>query len=168
VFSPLALLDGRLRQDKSNLRSAVLPDHDTTRTPAIVDDAAGAVRDVLFISKGTPEDDDFVMWLAPRLEAEGYRDAYILVTAHEAAVAAARAEGMLAGLLRAAELPAYDGDGDPSGTFDHKVFVKIDAIRAEAALTKIARLGQDFDAAEPLTEYERKVAQMREDFPNGI
>jgi hypothetical protein len=30
-------------------------------------------RIVLFISKGTPEDDDFVLWLAPRLEAQGYR-----------------------------------------------------------------------------------------------
>jgi hypothetical protein len=30
-------------------------------------------RTVIFISKGTPEDDDFVLWLAPRLEAQGYR-----------------------------------------------------------------------------------------------
>lgn len=29
-------------------------------------------RSVAFISKGTPEDDDFVLWLAPRLEAAGY------------------------------------------------------------------------------------------------
>lgn len=29
-------------------------------------------RNVIFISKGTPEDDDFVLWLAPRLEAQGY------------------------------------------------------------------------------------------------
>ena len=36
-------------------------------------DAAPAKRDVLFISKGTPEDDDFVLWLAPRLEALGYK-----------------------------------------------------------------------------------------------
>ena len=83
----------------------------------------------------------------PRHPDDDCKDAYILVTAHEAAVAAARAEGMLAGLLRAAELPAYDGDGDPSGTFDHKVFVKIDAIRAEAALTKIARIGQEWEAS---------------------
>ena len=41
------------------------------------------------------------------------------------------------------------------------------AIRAEAALTKVARLGQEWDAA-TATEYERKVAQMKEDFPNGI
>lgn len=32
-----------------------------------------AERDILFISKGTPEDDDFVLWLAPRLEAQGYK-----------------------------------------------------------------------------------------------
>jgi hypothetical protein len=30
-------------------------------------------RDVIFISKGTPEDDQFVLWLVPRLEAAGYR-----------------------------------------------------------------------------------------------
>jgi hypothetical protein len=29
-------------------------------------------RDVLFISKATPDDDEFVLWLAPRLEAAGY------------------------------------------------------------------------------------------------
>lgn len=31
-----------------------------------------AARGVVFISKGTPEDDEFVLWLAPRLEAAGY------------------------------------------------------------------------------------------------
>lgn len=30
-------------------------------------------RDVIFISKGTPNDDEFVLWLAPRLEAAGYK-----------------------------------------------------------------------------------------------
>jgi len=30
-------------------------------------------RDILFISKATPGDDDFVLWLAPRLEAAGYK-----------------------------------------------------------------------------------------------
>jgi hypothetical protein len=30
-------------------------------------------RDIVFISKATPEDDEFVVWLAPRLEAAGYR-----------------------------------------------------------------------------------------------
>ena len=29
-------------------------------------------RSVVFISKATPEDDEFVLWLAPRLEAAGY------------------------------------------------------------------------------------------------
>ena len=29
-------------------------------------------REVIFISKATPEDDEFVLWLAPRLEAAGY------------------------------------------------------------------------------------------------
>ncbi len=30
-------------------------------------------RDVIFISKATPEDDEFVLWIAPRLEAAGYK-----------------------------------------------------------------------------------------------
>ncbi len=30
-------------------------------------------RDVIFISKATPGDDEFVLWLAPRLEAAGYK-----------------------------------------------------------------------------------------------
>lgn len=30
------------------------------------------IRETIFISKATPEDDEFVLWLAPRLEAEGY------------------------------------------------------------------------------------------------
>jgi hypothetical protein len=29
-------------------------------------------REIVFISKATPEDDEFVLWLAPRLEAAGY------------------------------------------------------------------------------------------------
>jgi len=32
-----------------------------------------ASRDVIFISKGTPEDDQFVLWLAPKLESHGYK-----------------------------------------------------------------------------------------------
>lgn len=31
------------------------------------------VRDVIFISKGTPQDDEFATWLGPRLEASGYK-----------------------------------------------------------------------------------------------
>lgn len=30
-------------------------------------------RDLIFISKATPGDDQFVLWLAPRLEAAGYK-----------------------------------------------------------------------------------------------
>jgi len=30
-------------------------------------------RRVVFVSKGTPDDDQFVLWLAPRLEAHGYK-----------------------------------------------------------------------------------------------
>ncbi len=32
-----------------------------------------AARDLIFISKATPGDNEFVLWLAPRLEAEGYK-----------------------------------------------------------------------------------------------
>ena len=35
-------------------------------------DASSRTREIVFISKATPEDDDFVLWLAPRLEAAGY------------------------------------------------------------------------------------------------
>ena len=35
-------------------------------------DAAKVVRGVVFISKATPGDDEFVLWLAPRLEETGY------------------------------------------------------------------------------------------------
>ncbi|MGH7068689.1 MAG: toll/interleukin-1 receptor domain-containing protein [Acetobacteraceae bacterium] len=36
--------------------------------------AAGPIeRDLIFISKATPGDDQFVLWLAPRLEAAGYK-----------------------------------------------------------------------------------------------
>ena len=34
---------------------------------------ASATRDILFISKATPGDNEFALWLAPRLEGEGYR-----------------------------------------------------------------------------------------------
>ena len=30
-------------------------------------------RDVIFITKATPEDNEFTEWLAPRLEAAGYK-----------------------------------------------------------------------------------------------
>lgn len=43
---------------------------------ATIDNAAKEpetkTRDVVFISKATPGDDEFVLWLAPRLEAAGY------------------------------------------------------------------------------------------------
>jgi hypothetical protein len=31
------------------------------------------VRDIIFLSKATPGDDEFALWLAPKLEAEGYK-----------------------------------------------------------------------------------------------
>jgi len=30
-------------------------------------------RDIVFISKATPGDDEFALWLAPKLEAAGYK-----------------------------------------------------------------------------------------------
>lgn len=47
--------------------TASSPEEQVTDAPR-----SAAEREVLFISKGTPEDDDFVLWLAPRLEAHGY------------------------------------------------------------------------------------------------
>ena len=35
-------------------------------------DASGVGRTIIFISTATPGDDEFVLWLAPKLEAEGY------------------------------------------------------------------------------------------------
>ena len=35
-------------------------------------DLCQVARNVVFISKATPGDDEFVLWLAPRLEAAGY------------------------------------------------------------------------------------------------
>jgi hypothetical protein len=40
-----------------------------TAVPGLSPEAA---RNVVFISKATPGDDEFALWLAPRLEAEGY------------------------------------------------------------------------------------------------
>jgi hypothetical protein len=39
--------------------------------PNAVGETEIRTRDVVFISKATPGDDDFVLWLAPRLEAAG-------------------------------------------------------------------------------------------------
>jgi len=38
-----------------------------------LDVTAQAVRDTIFLIKASPIDDEFVLWLAPKLEAEGYR-----------------------------------------------------------------------------------------------
>jgi len=35
--------------------------------------SAQEVRDVVFLSKATPGDDEFALWLAPKLEAAGYK-----------------------------------------------------------------------------------------------
>lgn len=35
--------------------------------------AAEATRDMIFVIKSSPTDDEFALWLAPKLEAEGYR-----------------------------------------------------------------------------------------------
>src|SRR5437764_1359827 len=41
--------------------------------PSVPEGSAQPPRMVLFISKATPGDDEFVLWLAPRLEAAGYQ-----------------------------------------------------------------------------------------------
>lgn len=51
-------------------------------------------------------------------------------------IAAAEERGRVKGLREAAGLPPYDSDGDPSGTFDRKVFVKIDSILARIPATQ--------------------------------
>lgn len=38
----------------------------------MVQDKQTIKRETIFICKATPEDDEFVLWLAPRLEAAGY------------------------------------------------------------------------------------------------
>lgn len=45
---------------------------DTQEVSKAPDGATSRTREILFISKATPEDDEFVLWLAPRLEAAGY------------------------------------------------------------------------------------------------
>ena len=99
-----------------------------------------------------------------------YTNEYIRKDASDAAIAAARAEGVREGMLKAAEVVEAQGKWMQGHNLVGNGFDLIQqgkAIRAEAALTKIARLGQEWDADTP-TEYERKVAQMKEDFPNGI
>ncbi len=38
----------------------------------VPDEGVAAARTVVFISKATPVQDEFTLWLAPRLEAAGY------------------------------------------------------------------------------------------------
>jgi len=45
---------------------------DTQGSINAVTGANSRAREIVFISKATPEDDEFVLWLAPRLEAAGY------------------------------------------------------------------------------------------------
>lgn len=49
------------------LASLLAPAKDIGASPQI------AERDVIFILKSSPADDEFALWLAPKLEAEGYR-----------------------------------------------------------------------------------------------
>ena len=55
-----------IRQMAPSLHQPVSPE-----TPVTVSDAQSG-RTVVFISKATPGDDEFVLWLAPKLEAAGY------------------------------------------------------------------------------------------------
>lgn len=43
------------------------------RQELMAEQATSGIRDTVFISKATPGDDEFVLWLAPRLEAAGYK-----------------------------------------------------------------------------------------------
>lgn len=43
------------------------------QSKASYDDDSTQPRNIIFISKATPEDDDFALWIAPRLEAAGYK-----------------------------------------------------------------------------------------------
>lgn len=45
----------------------------TNQTPSAAQAQPAPVRDIVFISKATPGDDEFALWLAPRLEAIGYK-----------------------------------------------------------------------------------------------
>jgi hypothetical protein len=45
---------------------------DTPATTDTTQGANGGTRTIVFISKATPGDDEFVLWLGPRLEAAGY------------------------------------------------------------------------------------------------
>ncbi len=38
-----------------------------------MENSAPEIRDIVFISKATPEDNEFALWLAPKLEAAGYK-----------------------------------------------------------------------------------------------
>jgi hypothetical protein len=49
------------------------PSLDEQVTSAPAPDTAPPARDIVFISKATPGDDAFALWLAPKLEAAGYR-----------------------------------------------------------------------------------------------
>jgi hypothetical protein len=48
----------------------LLPPREATGNAAPVEKAA---RDIIFLIKASPIDDEFALWLAPKLEAEGYR-----------------------------------------------------------------------------------------------
>jgi hypothetical protein len=81
-------------------------------------------------ARGVPEriwaDED--TWLSGPVKTRRAKE-YVRADVVAALIREAEARGM----AQAMALPAYDSDGDPSGPFDHKVFVKIDAIRAAAA-----------------------------------
>ncbi len=60
---------GRNRTKGAQVADMKLKD---TATGVSLTGISSGTRDIVFISKGTPEDDEFVLWLAPRLEAAGY------------------------------------------------------------------------------------------------
>ena len=50
--------------------ATLLPPTEATENPASIVKKA---RDTIFLIKASPIDDEFALWLAPKLEAEGYR-----------------------------------------------------------------------------------------------
>lgn len=62
--------------EKALARPGAVPDPLARLLPSATPEAGQAAeqaRDVIFLIKSSPTDDEFALWLAPKLEAEGYR-----------------------------------------------------------------------------------------------
>jgi hypothetical protein len=69
--APVIVVDARLLRRAVGARFAPACAH-SHHAPSRCPPSPLPQRNVLFISKATPGDDEFVLWLAPRLEAAGY------------------------------------------------------------------------------------------------